>query len=58
MMRLTWKALGFALLVVGVAVVSPAAAVAPTPEIDPASGVAAIALLAGGLLVIRHRCKQ
>ena len=58
MMRLTWKALGFALLVVGLAVVSPALAPPATPEIDPTSGVAAIALLAGGLLVIRHRRKQ
>jgi hypothetical protein len=57
MMRLTWKATGFALLVLGVAVVSPAALGTPTPEIDPASGAAAIALLAGGLLVIRHRRK-
>jgi hypothetical protein len=27
----------------------------PTPEIDPASGVSAIALLAGAVLVIRAR---
>jgi hypothetical protein len=32
-------------------------AMAAIPEIDPASGVNAIALLAGGLLLIRSRRK-
>jgi len=27
----------------------------PTPEIDPASGVAALALLSGGILILRTR---
>ena len=29
-----------------------------TPEIDPASGAAAVALLAGGLVVLRGRRKK
>ena len=31
---------------------------APTPEIDPGSGVAALALLAGGLVVVRSRRRK
>jgi hypothetical protein len=30
----------------------------PTPEIDPAMGTAALALLSGGILVIRGRVKR
>ena len=51
------KFLGFALLLVGltnVAMAGPPAA----PEISPASGVAAFALLSGAILVIRGRRKQ
>jgi hypothetical protein len=53
MMRLTWKALGFALLALGVAVVSPAPV--GVPEIDPSSGVNALALVSGVLLILRSR---
>ena len=48
------KALGFGLLFAASSVYSMAGAVV-APEIDPASGVAALALLAGGLLVLRTR---
>jgi hypothetical protein len=41
------------LLLIGVC--SVCSALPPTPEIDPASGVSAIALLAGAVLVIRAR---
>jgi hypothetical protein len=33
-------------------------AVTPAPEIDPTSGVSAVALIAGGLLAIRGRRKR
>ena len=48
------KVLGMLLLVIGM---SGAAMAAPTgvPEIDPSSGVSALALLSGALLVIRGR---
>ena len=43
-----------------VALAGFAGAVSPTqvPEIDPSVGVSAIAVLAGGLLVLRTRRKQ
>jgi hypothetical protein len=53
MMRLTWKALGIALLALGVAVVSPAPV--GVPEIDPSAGVNSLALLSGVLLILRSR---
>ena len=31
------------------------ASVAPVPEIDPATGAAALALLSGGLMILRSR---
>jgi hypothetical protein len=46
-----------ALLMIGVAVNALAAPVA-APEIDPATGGAAIALVAGALLVIRARRRK
>lgn len=46
------KYLGFALLLIGCAGVASAV---PVPEIDPGSGMSALALLAGTLLVIRAR---
>jgi len=49
------KLVGLVLLGAGVAVHASAAASAP--EIDPASAVAAIALLSGGVLVLRARKK-
>lgn len=51
------KILGLALLMIGAAANCLAGVIA-TPEIDPASGVAAIVVLAGGLLVIRSRRKK
>jgi hypothetical protein len=46
------KAAGIALMGIGCASVCMATAV---PEIDPASGVNALAMLAGALLIIRAR---
>jgi MYXO-CTERM domain-containing protein len=46
---------GLTLLIVGSCAVALAAAV---PEIDPGSSAAALALLAGGLLVIRGRRRK
>jgi hypothetical protein len=43
---------GLTLLILGSTAVSWAA---PIPEIDPSSGMSALALLAGALLVIRAR---
>ncbi len=48
--------LGFAALFLGVA--GFAFAVPGVPEIDPSSGTAAIALLSGGLLILRSRRKK
>jgi hypothetical protein len=46
------KVCGFSLLIVGLA---GSLFATPVPEIDPASGANAVALLAGALLVIRSR---
>ena len=51
------KSLGFFLLLMGVAVNGLAGGVA-TPEIDPTSASAAVALVTGGLLVIQYRRKK
>jgi len=48
---------GFALLLVGASGLAIAGG-APTPEIDPSSAGAAVAMLAGGLLLIRYRRKK
>ena len=48
------KVAAFALLLVGTAGIAGAH---PVPEIDPASGGSALALLTGALLVIRARRK-
>ena len=45
------KTIGVILLLIGIA----GAATAAVPEIDPASGVNALALLAGALVLIRPR---
>ena len=50
------KFLGIILLLIGAA--GSAMAGVTAPEIDPASGVAALALLSGGVLVLRGRCKK
>ena len=47
------KYVGFALLLIGTAGV--AGAVPSAPEIDPSSGMSALALLSGALLVLRAR---
>jgi LPXTG-motif cell wall-anchored protein len=51
------KMLGLSLLLIGMAA-NCMAVVPSTPEIDPSSATAAVALLAGGLLVIRYRRKK
>ncbi len=51
------KSVGMVLLLVGLSSFAIAGGVA-APEISPASGVAAFALLSGALLVIRGRRKK
>jgi len=51
------KAIGFTLLLIGIAGSCIAGSVI-VPEIDPAAGVGALALLSGALLVIRARRKK
>ena len=50
------KILGWTMLVMGAA--GSAMALETVPEIDPASGIASLALLSGGLLVLRGRRKK
>jgi hypothetical protein len=50
------KLIAVALLVVGCSAVAMAGS--NTPEIDPASGANALALIAGGLVVLRSRRKK
>jgi LPXTG-motif cell wall-anchored protein len=50
------KLLGFTMLLMGSA--GFAMAGFTVPEIEPASGIAAVALLSGGLLVLRGRRKK
>ena len=52
------KFLGLVLLLVGVSSSAFAGLVVVAPEISPASGTAAIALLSGAILVIRGRRKH
>jgi len=49
------KYIALALLMIGTAGLAIAGGPSAAPEIDPAFGVAALALLSGGLLVIRAR---
>lgn len=49
------KALGFLLLFVGM---SGSLMARPAPEIDPGSGVSALVLLSGALLVLRSARKR
>jgi hypothetical protein len=51
------KYVGFALLLIGTAGIAGATP-APVPEIDPGSGMSALALLSGALLVFRARRKS
>jgi len=46
-----------ALLILGTATVSLASP-PPVPEIDPSSGMSALAMIAGGVMVIRAWCKK
>jgi uncharacterized protein (TIGR03382 family) len=50
------KAIGFLMLLLGAS--GAARACAAVPEIDAASGVGALVLLSGALLVLRARRKQ
>ncbi|HLG98305.1 MAG TPA: hypothetical protein VKX49_18460 [Bryobacteraceae bacterium] len=52
------KILGLALLFVGTSVYCVAGLTVAVPEIDSASGGAALALIAGALLVLRARRKS
>ena len=52
------KYAGLALLLIGTAGMAVAGAPPSAPEIDPAMGIGALALLSGGLLVIRARQKK
>jgi hypothetical protein len=45
----------FALILTGAAVMASAQSTAPAPEIDPAMGANALALLAGAAILIRAR---
>lgn len=49
------KALGFTLLLLGMA---GSLVAFPVPEIDPGSGLSALVLLSGGLLVVRAARKR
>jgi len=50
--------IGLALLLIGSAGIAVAGQIQSAPEIDPALGIGALALLSGGLLVIRARRKK
>jgi LPXTG-motif cell wall-anchored protein len=52
------KLAAFALLLIGTAGMAVAGEPASVPEIDPAMAIGALALLSGGLLVIRARRKK
>lgn len=49
------KTIGMMLLFIGISSVAMAT---PVPEIDPSSGISAIALLSGALLMLRHNRKK
>jgi hypothetical protein len=51
------KAIGLMMLLLGASGAATAALVPLAPEIDPASGVGALVLLSGALLVLRARRK-
>jgi hypothetical protein len=52
------KVVSMMLLLIGVAAVAGAVDARAVPEIDPGSGVSAVALLSGGLLMLRSRRKS
>lgn len=49
---------GVALLILGTTTVSWAGAPLPVPEIDPSTGIAALTLVAGAVLIMRGRRKK
>jgi MYXO-CTERM domain-containing protein len=51
------KPVGILMLLLGM-VAGAMASVAPVPEIDPTTGIGALALLSGALLVLRARRKS
>jgi hypothetical protein len=52
------KLIAVMLLILGTSTVLMAGTILTVPEIDPTTGMAAIALLAGSVLVIRGRRKK
>lgn len=52
------KFIGLTLILIGSASFAIAGAIITVPEIDPATAVGALALLSGGLLVLRARRKK
>ena len=52
------KTVGMLLLLVGISSFAFAGGVVAAPEINPASGTAALTLLSGAILVIRSRRKR
>ena len=52
------KSIGMVLILVGLSSFAFAGLIVTAPEISPASGTAALALLSGALLVIRSRRKR
>jgi len=52
------RVIGIAILLVSVATFALAGFAVPAPEIDASTGVAALGLLSGGLLVLRSRRKK
>jgi hypothetical protein len=52
------KFIGLTMLLIGASALVRANGPAAAPEIDPASGAGALALLSGALLVIRGRRKK
>jgi hypothetical protein len=57
-MRKMRNSIGLVILLIGAAGLAFAGGGAAAPEIDPVTGVAALALLSGGILVIRARGKK
>jgi len=52
------KVVGLVLLIMGASSAVMAAGVIISPEIDVSTGIAAVAILAGGILVLRGRRKK
>jgi hypothetical protein len=47
--------LGWTVVMIGIAAISPVGATSAVPEVDPATGVSALAVLAGGLVILQSR---